>query len=124
MTTPSYATDADLLARVPAASAIDAAIRAVALEDAQPMISLSVYGAHATRAHTYYAAHLLSVMYPSTFGGGEGGPITGKSAGEISVSMADVSVAPTTEAAPSSTYWGRRFLEIQRIVSASVRVVG
>jgi hypothetical protein len=38
--------------------------------------------------------------------------------------MADVSVAPTSEASPASTYWGRRFLELQRIVSASVRVVG
>jgi hypothetical protein len=57
-------------------------------------------------------------------GSSEGGPVTSKSAGEISVSLADVSVAPTSEAAPSSTYWGRRFLELQRIVSASVRVVG
>ena len=119
-----YATQAYLLRRVPetaAVLALDADALTEALADAEPMIGLSAYGKLAELAHAYYAAHLLAFRFAATMGG-EQGPITGKSAGEVSVTYA--APAAGTVGDVTSTTWGRLFAEQQRLAGASLRVVG
>ena len=118
-----YATAAFLTARVTAAAALDVADVQRALDDSRSMISLAAYSTRADLAHAYYAAHLLTLRYPAAIGGGESGPVTSKRAGEIAVTFASVASAGDT-ADPSRTYWGRLFVEQQRIAGASFRVVG
>ena len=121
-----YATQAYLLRRVPetaAVLALDADALTDALSDAEPMIGLSAYGKLAELAHAYYAAHLLAFRFASTMGG-EQGPITGKSAGEVSVTYGGTGTVVGTGGKPATTRWGRLFLEQQRLAGASLRVVG
>lgn len=54
-----YATDSDLTTRLPETAAVDSALRAIALDDAEAEIDLDSYGAKAIRAHCYLAAHYL-----------------------------------------------------------------
>ena len=119
-----YATQAYLLRRVPetaAVLALDADALTDALSDAEPMIGLGAYGKLAELAHAYYAAHLLAFRFAATMGG-EQGPITGKSAGEVSVTYA--APAAGTVGDVTSTTWGRLFAEQRRLAGASLRVVG
>jgi len=119
-----YATQAYLLRRVPetaAVLALDADALTDALSDAEPMIGLSAYGKLAELAHAYYAAHLLAFRFAADMGG-EQGPITGKSAGEVSVAYA--APAAGTVGDVTSTTWGRLFAEQRRLASPGLRVVG
>ena len=122
-----YATEAFLIARVLGATSVEAADPGAvqrALDDAESMVDLMAYGVRADLAHTYYAAHLLTLRYPSLMGdmGGESRGITSKSAGEISVSFASPAVTGD-ESDVSRTYWGRLFREQQRIAGATLRVL-
>lgn len=105
----AYATDADLLAWIPDASAIPAGQRALALTYAAARIDLDSYSDQATIAHILLAAHLLAVSTGSL--GGEGGQVTSKSAGEISIGYAAAPLAPE---GLSTTRWGREFTAITR----------
>lgn len=107
----AYATDADLLVRVPGASAIDADARAAALADAEAMIELDSYRDKTVRAHVALAAHYLTLA--GLLAGGESGPVASRSAGEISVSYTNATVS---DAELGLTRWGRMFLEITRSV--------
>lgn len=120
-----YADTVFLIRRVPEAAAVDAAdadALGYALDDAEPMIDVAVYGPRAELAHAFYTAHLLAVRYPALLGG-ERGPVSSMSAGEISASY-ETSTATMSEDRPSSTRWGRLFLQQQRIAGAGLRVVG
>lgn len=104
----AYATDADLLARVPPAADVDPAQRAIALEDAAFLVTDDFDAI--VPAHVYLAAHLLAVRLPDwEGGGGESGPVTSARAGEIAATFASMAA----ESDLDSTRWGRlaqRFL--------------
>ena len=111
--------------RVPETTAVLAAepdALTYALEDAEPMIDLDAYGLRSELAHAFYAAHLLAVRFPSQMGG-ESGPVTSKRAGEISVGFG-ATTAAMSEDRPSTTRWGRMYLQQLRIAGAGLRVVG
>lgn len=107
----AYATDADLLLRVPSAADVDPALRAVVLADVALILDDGLIGDTIVPAHVYLAAHMLawtpgSGMPPSA------GPVTAVRAGEISASFAGPTGSVT---ALDSTEWGRlaqRYLPI------------
>lgn len=102
----AYATDADLLARVPPAADVDPAYRAVALADAALLVTDDFDAI--VPAHAYLAAHLLA-SNPDTGMPASGGPVSSAKAGEIAATFA---VAPAADDL-ASTHWGRlaqRFL--------------
>lgn len=106
----AYATDADLLARIPAAAALTADQRATALLDTMYEISDRVLGGSTVLAHCLLAAHRLQLA--GLIAGGESGLVTSRSAGEISVGYA----APAGGSAGphGSTRYGRQFDELIR----------
>lgn len=106
----AYASDSDLLARVPAAAEIAGATRAAALSDAEALIDDEVFGAKAISAHVYRAAHLLAHWTDKL--GGTSGPVTSRKGGEGAVTYA-VPVTVAGEGNLYSTKWGRLFLELQ-----------
>jgi len=105
----AYASDTDLTTRVPATLAASSALRLVALSDAEAMIDDEQFGLRAVRAHCMLAAHYLTI--DGTIAGGEGGLVTQRSAGEISVSYA-VTVPGGYDPLLGTTRYGRAFLEI------------
>lgn len=107
----SYASDADLLARVPAASAVASGTRAVALSDAEAMIDDVQFGDRTVRAQCMLAAHYLALLPGSGMTTGESGVATSKSAGEISASYA-VNAAAAGDPFLATTVYGRMYLEI------------
>lgn len=101
----AYATDADLLLRVPSSASVSAPLRAVALADAALLIDDSLFGDTAVPAHVYLAAHLLASTPGSGMPSGSG-PVTSARAGEIAATFA----GPTgTLDDLDSTEWGRLF---------------
>ncbi len=115
----SYATDADLLARIPDASSVASGVRAAALDDARAMIELASYRDKSVRAHCMLAAHYIAL--DTGLLGGESGPVTAMSAGEISASFAVASTASAEDYA--RTRWGRAFAEITATVPHSPEAV-
>lgn len=110
----AYVDLAGFLARVPAVFGdLDADAVAVALEDAQEFVSVTIYGRKTPLAHTYYTAHLLASRFPEELASAGGslapGPVTSMRAGEISATFA---VAASSESSLASTIWGKKFLEI------------
>lgn len=100
----AYATDADLVLRVPATAALTADQRAAALLDAGAEVDDRVVGDSTVLVHCLLAAHHLQLG--GLLAGGEGGVVTSRSAGEISVSYA----APAAGAVGlhGATAYGRR----------------
>lgn len=122
----SYADSAAFLARVPAAFAnLDADAIAVALEDAQEFVGLSLYKGKALLAHVYVTAHLLVCRFPTELGSDGGGdtpgPVSSMSAEAISASFAVA--PPSSEDSFGSTKWGRKFLEVSRFVPHTLLAV-
>lgn len=107
----SYASTTDLQLRVPEVTSISVAAQQVALDDAETLIDSVVFGSRTVLAHCYLAAHFLACRYPSALGG-ERGPVSSLSAGEISSSWATATPV-ASEGSPNSTAWGRRYLEIE-----------
>ena len=102
----AYATDADLLARVADAAAVDVAIRTLALADAQNRLDDDVIEAKTPEAHCYLAAHLIAIRTGEL--GGESPPVSSKKAGEIAITFAVGT--PGSAADLSRTKWGRELL--------------
>lgn len=104
--------------RVPEAATVDASFAGAsqaALDDAEPMIEVSVYGALAELAHAYYAGHLLACAYPVIMGGEQGPPVSlGKDA--ISASFA-VTTAPGQVDDPATTKYGRLYMQQRKLAS-------
>lgn len=107
----AYATDADLILRVPAAVAVASGLRTIALSDAAAMIDDEQFGDRAVRAHCLLAAHYLALMPNSGMTTGEGGLAASKSAGEISVSYA-VPQLGDTDPMLATTLYGRQYAQI------------
>lgn len=101
----AYATDADLLARIPAMADVASAQRAFALADAALLIDDSLFGDTAVPAHVYLTAHLLASTPGSGFAS-SAGPVTSARAGEIAATFAAMAVTDDLQ----STEWGRLFL--------------
>lgn len=101
----AYATDADLLARIPSMADVGATQRAFALADAALLIDDALFGDTAVPAHVYLTAHLLASTPGSGFGS-SAGPVTAASAGEISATFNAMAVTTDLQ----STEWGRMFL--------------
>jgi len=99
----AYATDSDLVARVPATASLTAEQRQTALTDAEEEIDDRVFGGLTLRAHVMLAAHYLQLL--GLIPGGEGGLVTSRSAGEISVSYA----TPDETGSHYETAYGRQF---------------
>ena len=116
MPTSSYATDEDLLAYIPELSAIDVALRTLALEDAEQMIDDRWFGDKTRRAHVLLTAHHLAVLTGDASLGGETGPVASMSAGSISASFA---VTAPDAGDTGSTRFGRLYLEILKTVPHS-----
>lgn len=133
-----YATIADLRLRVPTANALptgfypgtvvawtqlqwDAATQA-ALDDAESMIDDCAFATKTLAAHVQYAAHLLSIRFPTSAlsPGGAVGMVTSMSAGEISASFATPAVGTTDL---SLTSFGREFERIAASVCATPTAV-
>jgi hypothetical protein len=108
-----YATDAEFVLLIAGASAVDSALRLIALEDAMAFIDLDMFGAKARRAHVHLAAHFLSFM-----AGGltPAAPVTAMSAGEISASFAVSAQGDPNDF--GSTEHGRRFQEVAATIVA------
>lgn len=108
----AYATDADLLVRVAAASSASADERAAAMLDARNEFDDRVVGSSSVRVHVLLAAHFLQLggLIP----GGESGAITARSMGEISASYAVG--AEVGDGPHSSTIYGRQADAILRRV--------
>lgn len=109
-----YATDADLLERIPDAASVDAALRANALSDAAVEIDRDLFGDLTLRAHVALAAHFLAVDH-GVLGGTGTATVASRSAGEISVSYA-VAAPADGEQGYDTTKWGREFTRILRKV--------
>lgn len=109
----AYATDSDLLARVPIAAGVAAVARGVALSDAEALIDDEIFGNKAVSAHVYRAAHLLACWYPTEMGESGSGPVTMRKGGEGQVSYAAPQFTPE-EGNLMSTKWGRLFTELQK----------
>ncbi len=107
-----YATDSDLLARVPELSSVAVATRELALGDAKDRISDVAFGQRTLQAHVYLTAHILTI-WDNTLAGGEMPPVSALSAAEASTSWAVAAVDPESIA---RTKWGRFYLEIARAV--------
>lgn len=107
-----YATDSDVLARVPTLSSVDVTIRELALLDARDRISDLAFGQRTLQAHVYLTAHLLT-LWDSTVEGGEAHPVSSLKAGEIAAAYAVVAVGPESYA---RTKWGREYLAILKAV--------
>lgn len=103
----TYATDADLLAYVPDASAISSSLRALVLADCEYLIDTRWFGGRTRYAHVLLTAHHLALA--TGLLGGETGTIQSQSAGDISVSYA---VVPEKSSGLSSTSWGRLYSQL------------
>lgn len=108
-----YATDADLVLRIPATSAASSAQRLAALEDAAAMVRLDAFGDRSLRAHALYAAHLLATEYEAIPNPGGGGLVSSRSAGEISVSYATTGPSNSADAQLATSRYGRDFIMIR-----------
>lgn len=108
----AYANDDDLTTRVPSTAALTLAQRETALSDARSMIDDGLFGDKAIMAHVAYAAHLLQLR--GLLAGGEGGLVTARSAGSISVSYA--AGGGDFDPLLGSTRFGREYLMIVRTV--------
>lgn len=100
-----YATDADLLARYASATAVAEATRLLALDDAEEEIDAEAFRGMTVRAHCLLAMHYLQL---DGLVAGESGPVTARSAGEISVSYASPPVE-VVDGLHSATRYGRMF---------------
>jgi hypothetical protein len=105
-----YCTDTRLLVRHAAASAVDAALREIALDDAAGEIDAAAFEPMTEQAHAWLAMHKLASNPDSGLpgAGAESAPVTSRSAGEISVSYAAPASA-VVEGLNSSTRYGREF---------------
>lgn len=102
----SYATDADLLTYVSAASAVDPALRGFALDDAREAIDERMFRGQTRRAHAMLAAHYLATMPNS---GLQSSPaIASRKAGEVAVTYA---VRPARDNFDSTSF-GSAFRQI------------
>jgi hypothetical protein len=101
-----YATDSDLTTRIPATSAATLAQRTFALDDAAAEINAVQVGARTVRAHVLLAAHYLQLE--GVIPGGEGGSVTARSAGAISVSYGALG-AEFAGGSHAATRYGRMF---------------
>jgi hypothetical protein len=108
-----YATDARLLVLIPDASDIDEEIRTAVLALAADMIDRELFGKRTELAHAYLTAHFLAVQTGSL--GGVTGNVTGRRAGEVSISYATATNSMDSDLA--ATRWGRAFLSIQNGVA-------
>ncbi len=125
----AYATDADLLGRIPSAATVPTgltsdqwiAARGFALADAMVMIDDERFDQTTTYAHVMYAAHLLACRFPLSALGGEAGPVTSMSAGEISASYA---IAAPSEDKLSTTRYGREYDRVAAAITAFPTCVG
>lgn len=79
------------------------------------MIDDRSYDYKTVRAHVALTMHYLTLM-PGSGLSTDGGSVTSRSAGEISVSYASASLSTYEEALLSTTPWGRQFLEIRSSV--------
>lgn len=105
----AYATENDLITRYPATASATSAQRALALADAEAMIDDVQFGDRAVRAHAALSAHYLIVGGFAT--GGEGGLVSSRAAGAISVSYA-VPDLGGLDPLLASTAPGRHYLQI------------
>ncbi len=119
----AYATDADLLLRVPVTAGVDADLRAAVLLDARRLINDSnrSYDTRTVPAHCYLTAHILTIVDPGTMGG-EAGQVTSLKAGEIAASFAAPSY--TTDETLATTKWGRLYMMIRKTVISTAGVYG
>lgn len=109
----AYASDADLTTRVPATLAgATLAQRTLALADAAAMIDDELFGDRTIRAQTFLAAHYLSLDPGSAMYVGEGGVVSSRSAGAISVSYAVPTIPAGWDPSLASTAYGRAYLQI------------
>lgn len=116
----AYASDADLTARIPATEAVDVAVRALALADAAEMIDDTMFAGRTVRAQCFLAAHYLALNPDSGMpSGGEGGIVSARSAGAISVSYAVPTIPAGWDPSLASTSYGRQFLQIASTVASA-----
>lgn len=109
----AYASDADLTTRIPVTlTGATEAQRAAALADAAEMIDDVLFAGRSIRAQVFLAAHYLALDPGTSMGGGEGGVVSSRSAGAISVSYAVPPIPPGWSPGLASTAYGRAFLEI------------
>jgi hypothetical protein len=119
----AYASDADLTARVPStATGATAAQRALALSDAEAMISDELFADRTIRAQCFLAAHYLALNPATTVGSGEGGIVASRAAGAISVSYAVPTIPAGWDPSLASTSFGRAFLSIASTVCPGIVV--
>lgn len=115
----AYAVDADLTTRIPATATATLAQRTLALADAQVLIDDQQYGARTLRLHCLLAAHYL--VLAGAIVGGEGGIVSARSAGGISVSYA-VTVPEGWDPSLTSTLYGRQFLQLAATMIPTMEV--
>jgi hypothetical protein len=118
-----YATDAELLLRIPATATASADQRAAALEDAAAAVGLASFVDQSLRAHALYAAHLLATEYAAIPNPGGGGLVSSRSAGEISVSYAVAAPSSAADALLMTSSYGRAFLMIRDSISSPAMAV-
>jgi hypothetical protein len=113
----AYASDADLTTRVPATIAgATLAQRTLALADAMAMIDDALFDGKTIRAQTFLAAHYLALDPGTAMYVGEGGVVSSRSAGAISVSYAVPTIPAGWDPSLATTAYGRAFLSIAATV--------
>lgn len=117
----AYASDADLTTRIPATASASEALRALALDDAAAMIDDVQFADRAVRAHVFLAAHYLA-LGGSIPGVTEGGLVSSRSAGAISVSYAVPTIPAGWDPSLASTSYGRQFLQIASTVVSTPEI--
>ena len=117
-----YASDNDLITRIPATASASSDERALALSDAMAMIDDLRFDDRAIRAHCFLAAHYL-VLGGAIADPGGGGIVTSRSAGAISVSYAAPRIPAGWDPVLSSTRYGLQFLQIASTVAIEPMVV-
>lgn len=109
----AYASDADLTTRVPATVAgATLAQRTLALSDAAERIDDVLFAGQTIRAQCFLAAHYLALDPGTAMYVGEGGIVSSRSAGAISVSYAVPTVPAGWDPSLASTAYGRAYLSI------------
>lgn len=109
----AYATDADLILRIPGASSVDPAVRSAALSDAQNRIDDAMLLDRSVEGHCYVAAHIIAVRTGDL--GGESPAVTSKKAAEISITYAAGAAASVEDL--SRTKWGREYMTLLQTVA-------
>lgn len=113
----AYASDADLTTRVPATVAgATLAQRTLALADAMAMIDDVLFDDRTIRAQCFLAAHYLALDPGAAMYAGDGGIVSARSAGAISVSYAVPAIPSGWDPSLASTAYGRAFLSIASTV--------